>query len=76
MQLTIICSQLDKICSRLVRLTTSKGVKKQLVRFAHELLNFICAISKCQNGSLKFLLLLLLVVVRVVNTLHKGFMVN
>ena len=30
------------------------GNKRTTREDTHELLNFICAISKCQNGSLKF----------------------
>ena len=84
MQMAIIRSLLDKICSWLVWLTTSmEAIKEQLVSILTSCLTLFSVISKCQNGSLKFefgtlkfLLLLLLVVVRVVDTLHKGFTVN
>ena len=37
--------------------------------------NRVGSVSKCHLGSLHFLLLLLFVIVRVVDTLHKGFAV-
>ena len=53
--MAIIRSLLDKICSWLVWLTTSmEAIKEQLVSILTSCLTLFSAISKCQNGTLKF----------------------